>query len=69
MKMLYIVLDGAGDEPIEQLKGKTPLDFAKTPNLDKLALKSRLGIMHLLPHGIAPESDETAPALPFLSPL
>ena len=69
MKMLYIVLDGAGDEPIEQLKGKTPLDFAKTPNLDKLALKSRLGIMHLLPHGIAPESDEAALALLGFDPF
>ncbi|MEK6807574.1 MAG: hypothetical protein AABX75_00950 [Nanoarchaeota archaeon] len=69
MKLLYVVLDGAGDEPIEQLKGKTPLEFAKTPNLDKIALKSRLGIMHLLPHGIAPESDEAALALLGFDPF
>ena len=35
--MVYVLLDGVGDLPHPDLKGKTPLDSAITPNLDKLA--------------------------------
>ncbi|HPC78288.1 MAG TPA: hypothetical protein PK811_08160, partial [bacterium] len=36
-KLLYIVLDGLGDRPCRDLNGKTPLEAAETPNMDKLA--------------------------------
>ena len=45
------------DEPIEQLGGKTPLEAAVTPTLDRLAEQSRLGLLHTVPSGYAPGSE------------
>lgn len=56
-KILYIVLDGLGDQPIKELGDKTPLEAALTPNLDKLAQQGITGLMHTVGEGIAPESD------------
>jgi len=36
-KIILLVIDGMGDEPIPELNKKTPLESAKTPNLDFLA--------------------------------
>ncbi len=44
-KILLIVLDGLADNPIPQLKNKTPLEAAKTPNLDFLAKKGICGLV------------------------
>jgi 2,3-bisphosphoglycerate-independent phosphoglycerate mutase len=57
MRLIYVVIDGMGDLPIEELGGKTPLEFAETPNMDFLASKGRLGLMYTVRKGIAPESD------------
>ncbi|MBS7606907.1 2,3-bisphosphoglycerate-independent phosphoglycerate mutase [Candidatus Bathyarchaeota archaeon] len=46
-----------GDLPIEELSGKTPLEYAETPNMDFLASIGRLGLMYTVGRGIAPESD------------
>jgi 2,3-bisphosphoglycerate-independent phosphoglycerate mutase len=56
-KILYIVLDGLGDQPIKELGNKTPLEAALTPNMDKLAQQGVTGLMHTVGEGIAPESD------------
>ena len=56
-KILYIVLDGLGDRPCREFNGKTPLESANTPNLDKLANEGKLGFVHTVGEGIAPESD------------
>ena len=37
MKHLIILGDGMADEPLDVLDGKTPLQYASTPNLDQLA--------------------------------
>jgi len=56
-KILYIVLDGLGDQPIKELNNKTPLEAALTPNLDRLAQQGKTGIVYPVAKGIAPESD------------
>ena len=56
-KIFYIVLDGLGDEPIKELKGKTPLEEAVTPYMDYLAKEGMQGLMYPVKEGIAPESD------------
>jgi 2,3-bisphosphoglycerate-independent phosphoglycerate mutase len=56
-KLLYVILDGLGDLPIEKLDGKTPLEAADTPNMDKLARQARAGYVYTVGEGIAPESD------------
>lgn len=33
-KGLLIILDGLGDRPIKEFGGKTPLEYANTPNMD-----------------------------------
>jgi len=57
-KIFFIIIDGMGDKPIAKFKGKTPLEQAYTPNMDKLAKYGITGIMHVLKQGIAPHSDE-----------
>jgi 2,3-bisphosphoglycerate-independent phosphoglycerate mutase len=37
MKYVIVIPDGAADEPQESLGGKTPLEAAQTPNMDRLA--------------------------------
>jgi 2,3-bisphosphoglycerate-independent phosphoglycerate mutase len=56
-KIVYVILDGLGDDPLEVLGGKTPLEVAKTPHLDKLAERGRNGYVTTVGEGIAPESD------------
>jgi 2,3-bisphosphoglycerate-independent phosphoglycerate mutase len=34
--MIYVLLDGVGDLPHPDLDGKTPLEAANTPTLDKI---------------------------------
>jgi len=55
--MVYVLLDGVGDLPHSNLVGKTPLDAASTPNLDRLAKNGTMGQVITVGKGIAPESD------------
>lgn len=55
--MIYVLLDGVGDLPHPDLKGSTPLSFAKTPNLDKIARNGTIGQVISVGKGIAPQSD------------
>jgi len=45
MKAITLLLDGVGDRSYEDLGGLTPLQYAHTPNLDKLAKESQCGLM------------------------
>ncbi|MDE1858754.1 MAG: 2,3-bisphosphoglycerate-independent phosphoglycerate mutase [Thaumarchaeota archaeon] len=57
MKAGYVLLDGCGDRPVPGLNYTTPLEAAFTPNLDRLASRSKLGTVTTVARGVAPESD------------
>ncbi len=54
---VLVILDGLGDRIIPALKGKTPLQAAKTPTFDRLAMEGQNGLMDVLGPGITPGSD------------
>jgi 2,3-bisphosphoglycerate-independent phosphoglycerate mutase len=56
MKYAFLVGDGMGDYPLPELRGKTPLEAAKTPNMDCIA-SCRLGRLQTVPEGMEPGSD------------
>ncbi|MFP5352155.1 MAG: alkaline phosphatase family protein [Actinomycetota bacterium] len=56
-KIVYVILDGLGDDALDALDGKTPLEAARTPHLDRLAKEGRNGYVTTVGEGIAPESD------------
>ncbi len=56
MKYLMILVDGMADVPLEALGGKTPLEDAVAPTLDKLATDGRLGAIRTVPKGEPPET-------------
>ena len=55
-KFIVLVGDGMGDYPIEALEGKTPLQAARTPNMDRVA-SCRIGLVQTIPPGMEPGSD------------
>jgi len=55
--LIYVLLDGVGDLPHPDLDGKTPLEAANTPILDKIASNGAIGEVISVGKGIAPESD------------
>ncbi|MBS5521840.1 MAG: cofactor-independent phosphoglycerate mutase [Clostridiales bacterium] len=57
MKYIIILGDGMADEPIDKLHGKTPLEYARTPAMDRLAKMSEVGMVHTIPEGMSPGSD------------
>ena len=54
-RILLIIMDGVGDIPDAE-SGKTPLEAAKTPNLDSIAPQSSLGLAYAIGRGITPGS-------------
>lgn len=57
MKYLILLGDGMADYPISSLGGKTPLEFARTPNMDRMASEGTLGMVDTIPSGLSPGSD------------
>lgn len=57
--MKYVVLlgDGMADEPMPELGGKTPLQCARTPFMDRLAREGQIGLAQTIPEGFPPGSD------------
>lgn len=57
MKYAIIIPDGAADEPLAELGGKTPLQAAHKPNCDWIALNGRQGTARTVPDGFESGSD------------
>lgn len=57
MKYLLILADGMADYKISQLGNKTPLEYAHTPNMDRLALSADIGMVKTIPPHYPPGSD------------
>jgi 2,3-bisphosphoglycerate-independent phosphoglycerate mutase len=57
VKYIVCVGDGMADYPIEEIGGKTPLQYAKTPNLDKIAAEGRSGLTKNIPRKMPAGSD------------
>jgi len=55
-KYILLVGDGMGDYPLSELDGKTPLEAARTPNMDRIAA-CRIGLADTIPEGLEPGSD------------
>ena len=56
-KVMLFLGDGMADEPVAALGGKTPLQAAHTPNLDRIAREGRCGTLLTLPAGFPTSSD------------
>lgn len=63
MKYVLLVPDGAADDPLPELDGKTPLEAARTPHLDRLAKAGKVGSVLTVPEGMYPGSDVANMAL------
>lgn len=57
MKLMVILGDGMADLPLEALNGRTPLQAANKPNMDRLARLGRSGLATTVPDGFPPGSD------------
>jgi 2,3-bisphosphoglycerate-independent phosphoglycerate mutase len=56
-KAILVIFDGLGDRPIKEFGGLTPLEYAQTPNFDKIAQNAECGLMNALGRGLRPGSD------------
>jgi 2,3-bisphosphoglycerate-independent phosphoglycerate mutase len=57
MKYVIVVPDGAADEPLDEFDGKTPLEAAETPNMDRISIEGRQGLVRTVPAGMEAGSD------------
>jgi len=68
LKTIILLGDGMADEPLEELGGKTPLEAAQTPFMDKLASRGEMGIVRTIQPGFPPGSDVANMAIMGLDP-
>ncbi|MEE2658974.1 MAG: cofactor-independent phosphoglycerate mutase [Candidatus Latescibacterota bacterium] len=57
MKYVILVPDGAADYPVDELDGRTPLQAASTPTMDRLAREGSGGLVQMIPDSRHPGSD------------
>ena len=57
MKYIVMLGDGMADEALPQYEGRSPLEVAETPTMDRLARHGRCGRAQTVPDGMAPGSD------------
>jgi 2,3-bisphosphoglycerate-independent phosphoglycerate mutase len=58
-KIIFIVMDGLGDSPVPELENKTPLEAARTPNMDSLLKSGQCGLLSPVHYNtLLPTSEE-----------
>ncbi len=57
MKYVIVLSDGMAGRTLDELCGRTTLEAAKTPVMDRLAPDSEVGLASMVPEGMAPGSD------------
>ena len=57
MKFCVIIPDGMADYKLEKLSGRTPLEAARTPNMDNISSNGVLGLVNTIPKKFKPGSD------------
>jgi len=56
VKYCVVIIDGASGRPLEERGGKTCLELARTPNLDRMTREGKLGLVQTVPEGMEPSS-------------
>jgi len=69
MKYVIVIPDGAADAPQESLGGRTPFQAARTPALDALATRGRVGLTNHVPDSLPPGSEVACMSLMGYDPL
>jgi 2,3-bisphosphoglycerate-independent phosphoglycerate mutase len=69
MKYAIVIPDGCADEPVESLGGRTPLQAAKLPNMDRVAQLGVVGRANNVPPSLTPASDVATLSLFGYDPL
>lgn len=57
MKYIIVLSDGMAGNPLDALGGKTTMEAANTPMMDELSKESEIGMVSMVPDGMAPGSD------------
>jgi len=57
VKFVLVIPDGAADRPTDLLNGRTPLEVARLPHMNRVASEGRLGTVQTVPSGMDPGSD------------
>ena len=57
MKYVVVLCDGMSDYPLSELGGKTPMEYADKPVMDKMASEGELFLVNTVPEGLKPGSD------------
>lgn len=57
MKYVLVIGDGMADNPVPSLGGLTPLEYAKKPFIDQLAMRGEVGSVLNVPRGLPAGSD------------
>src|SRR5229473_4741245 len=69
MKYAIVIPDGCADDPHESLDGKTPLQAARKPNMDRIAALGLVGLSNNVPASLTPASDVATLSLFGYDPL
>jgi 2,3-bisphosphoglycerate-independent phosphoglycerate mutase len=56
VKYVVLIIDGASGWPVPSLGGRTSLEAARTPHLDRLAREGTVGLVHNVPEGMEASS-------------